>query len=103
MDENKLLRDVAKCPDNFGKKRENVRLLDREKIDDYKKLIRVLQDDNYRLEEERAKLKHQLKRVHILPNLDSITINIDELAQKFSLTKDQTNQLQESIIRITGG
>jgi hypothetical protein len=35
--------------------------LDRDKIDDYKKLIRVLQDDNYRLEAERAKLKQQLK------------------------------------------
>lgn len=35
--------------------------MDRDKIDDYKKLIRVLQDDNYRLEAERAKLKQQLK------------------------------------------
>ena len=42
MDENKLLRDMAKAPVNFGKNRENVRLLEREKIDDYKKLIRVL-------------------------------------------------------------
>jgi hypothetical protein len=29
-------------PANYGKDREAVRLLDREKIDDYKKLIRVL-------------------------------------------------------------
>jgi hypothetical protein len=62
MAENKILRQHAGVPANYGKDREAVRLLDREKIDDFKKLIRVLQDDNYRLEEERAKLKHMLKQ-----------------------------------------
>jgi hypothetical protein len=42
MDENKLLRDMIKAPVNFGKDREKVRLLDKEKIEDYRKLIRVL-------------------------------------------------------------
>ena len=41
MAENKQLRDNFAIPDNFGKNRENVRLIDREKIDDYKKLVRI--------------------------------------------------------------
>jgi len=61
MYENKFLRDTKGLPANFGIDREKVRLLDQEKIDDFKKLIRVLQEDNYRLEEERAKLKHMIK------------------------------------------
>lgn len=62
MAENKQLRDLAGVPANYGVDREQVKLLDREKIDDFKKLIRVLQEDNYRLEEERARLKHELRQ-----------------------------------------
>jgi hypothetical protein len=54
MAENKQLRDLSAVPDNFGIDREKVRLMDREKIDDYKKLVRILQEDNYELEKERA-------------------------------------------------
>lgn len=42
MAENKYLRNLGGVPDNFGKEREKVKLLDKEKIDDYKKLVRVL-------------------------------------------------------------
>lgn len=66
MAENKQLRDHMSVPDNFGIDRENVRLMDREKIDDYKKLVRILQEDNYLLEQERANLKHKLKEVSML-------------------------------------
>lgn len=62
MAENKVLRDMAGVPSNYGIDREKVKLMDREKIDDFKKLIRVLQEDNYRLEEERARLKHMMKQ-----------------------------------------
>ena len=48
-------------------------------------------------------MKHQLKRVHILPNIDSLSVTLEGLGKTFSLTKDQTNQLQEAIIRISGG
>ena len=36
------------------------------KIENYTKLIKVLQDDNYKLEEERAKLKHMIKQQSML-------------------------------------
>jgi regulator of replication initiation timing len=62
MAENKQLRDLAGVPANYGVDREAVKLLDREKIDDFKKLIRVLQEDNYRLEAERARLKRDLRQ-----------------------------------------
>jgi hypothetical protein len=42
MAENKVLRDMAQVPANYGIDREKVKLTDREKIDDFKKLIRVL-------------------------------------------------------------
>lgn len=59
--ENRSLRQMAGVPDNFGMNIENIKLLNRDKIEDFRKLIKILQDDNYKLEEERAKLKHALK------------------------------------------
>ena len=63
MAENSVLRKMANVPKNYGINREQVKLHDREKIDDFKKLITVLQHDNYSLEEERAQLKHKLKQM----------------------------------------
>jgi hypothetical protein len=37
--ENKVLRDTKGVPANFGIDRSKIKLMDREKIDDYKKLI----------------------------------------------------------------
>ncbi len=60
--ENSALRKMANVPTNYGINTEQIKLHEREKIEDYKKLIKVLQDDNYHLEEERARLKHMLKQ-----------------------------------------
>ena len=56
--ENRQLRIMAGVPDNYGINLENIKLHDQERIEDFKKLIKVLQDDNYKLEEERANIKH---------------------------------------------
>ena len=56
--ENQTLRQMAGVPDNYGIDKEKIKLLNREKIEDFRKLIKVLQDDNYNLEQERAALKH---------------------------------------------
>jgi hypothetical protein len=44
--ENKILRQMFNVPDNFGIKIDEIKLHDKEKIEDYIKLIKVLQDDN---------------------------------------------------------
>jgi len=85
MAENKVLRDMAGVPANYGIDREKVKLMDREKIDDFKKLIRVLQEDNYRLEEERAKLKHALKQQAMMYSSKTP----DNRYKQFNLTDEQ--------------
>jgi uncharacterized coiled-coil DUF342 family protein len=42
MAENRTLRQMANVPKNYGINLEQIKLHDRDKIDDYKKLIRVL-------------------------------------------------------------
>lgn len=96
MAENKLLRDMSAVPDNFGIDREKVRLLDREKIDDYKKLVRVLQEDNYLLEEERAKLKHKIKEMSMLIR----SKNPVERYEQFNLRPDQWAQLDHIVLKL---
>jgi hypothetical protein len=59
--ENKCLRKMAKVPDNYGLDLNSIRVHDKEKVEDFKKLIKILQNDNYKLEEERARLKHYIK------------------------------------------
>ena len=60
--ENRTLRKMAAVPDNYGIDLAQIKLNSDKKIETYTKLIKVLQDDNYKLEEERARLKHMLKQ-----------------------------------------
>jgi hypothetical protein len=64
--ENRTLRKMAAVPDNYGIDLAQIKLNSDKKIETYTKLIKVLQDDNYKLEEERARLKHMLKQQSLL-------------------------------------
>ena len=99
MAENKVLREMAGVPANYGIDREKVKLTDREKIDDFKKLIRVLQEDNYRLEAERAKLKHMLKQQSMMYS----SKNPDSKYQHLNLTPDQVSRVDEFVWKLVNG
>ena len=64
--ENRTLRKLATVPDNYGIDLAGIKLNSEKKIESYTKLIKVLQDDNYMLEEERARLKNMLKQMSML-------------------------------------
>lgn len=64
--ENKQIRKMANIPENYGVDLNSIKLHDKEKIEDFKRLIKVLQDDNYKLEDERARLKHAVKTQAII-------------------------------------
>ena len=66
--ENRQLRKMAGVPDNYGIDLNKIKLHDKDKIEDYKSLIKVLQDDNYNLEKERANLKHHIKQQCMIYN-----------------------------------
>ena len=99
MAENKVLRDMAGVPANYGIDREKVKLMDRAKIDDFTKLIRVLQEDNYRLEEERAKLKHMLKQQSMMYSCKTPT----DRHKQFNLTPDQVARVDEFVWKLANG
>ena len=72
--ENRFLRELAQVPDNFGNLEEvtfiiineftldliQIKLLEREKIEDYNRLIKILDKTLEDREEEITKLKHQI-------------------------------------------
>jgi Ca2+-binding EF-hand superfamily protein len=60
LSENRLLKELANVPANFGINIEEIKLGDRMKIEDYKAKIRILQREVDDLETERAQLKHKL-------------------------------------------
>lgn len=90
---------MANVPNNYGIDREKVKLMDRDKIDDFKKLIRVLQEDNYRLEQERAKLKHMLKQQSMMYSSDKP----DQRYQQFNLNPDQIARVDEFVWKLVNG
>ena len=99
MAENKYLRDLHGVADNAGIDREKVRLMDREKIDDFKKLIRVLQDDNYRLEKERANLKHMMKQQSMMFSCK----NAASRYEQYHLSVDQVARVDEFVWKLANG
>lgn len=95
--ENRTLRQMANVPDNFGMQIDQVKLHDKDKIEDYRKLIKVLQDDNYKLEEERAKLKHALK-------LQSMMKNSTDPAERYKgLSDNQMFTVDQFVLRLLSG
>ena len=95
--ENRALRQMANVPDNYGIKLDQIKLHDKEKIDDFKKLIKVLQEDNFKLEEERAKLKHAIK-------IQSMMYKSTDPSERFKgLSQDQLMSVDQFVLRLLTG
>lgn len=97
--ENRQLRRMANVPDNYGIPLETIKLYDKERIEDYKKLIKVLQDDNYKLEEERANLKHQLKLQAMMYKSNET----DPRLRYKGLNEDHLRSIDDYVIRLLQG
>ena len=65
LKENRILRQIADVPENFGIDISRINMGDRIKIEDYKAKIRILQAQVDELEKERAQLKY---KIHFLSN-----------------------------------
>ena len=70
ISENRVLRQIADVPENFGIDISKIHIGDRIKIEDYKAKIRILQHDIDDLESERAKLKHRIQFISNLKDLE---------------------------------
>ena len=67
MAENKLLRRMFDVPDDFGKEQiKEIKLADKERIEDYKIFIRQLEKEIEELEEERTQLRYRLRQLSTL-------------------------------------
>lgn len=95
--ENRHLRKLAGVPDNFGVDLAQLKLQSEKKIENYTRLIKVLQDDNYKLEEERARLKHQLKQQSLL-----YTNNTPWDRYK-TLTPEQLFKVDQYVLKLQAG
>ena len=96
--ENRILRKMNNIPDNWGcePQKRIIKLQDRETVFEYKRLVKILQEDNYNLEKERARLKHRIKQLAIYGGMKA-----DE---KYSdLTPDQVLRLNEFVIKLRNG
>lgn len=95
--ENRALRQMASVPENYGMKLDQIKLHDKEKVADFKRLIKVLQDDNYQLEEERAKLKHEIKVRAMMFS------SADPQGPYKQLNQDQQLAVEQFVLRLLSG
>ncbi|CAI2367120.1 unnamed protein product [Moneuplotes crassus] len=96
--ENRILRKMNNVPDNWGCEPEKriIKLQDRETVFEYKRLVKILQQDNLSLEKERAKLKEQIRQMA----LDGSLKSIEELRD---LSPEQRIQLSNFLMRLRSG
>ena len=91
LEENRLLRQIADVPENYGLDISKIRLGDRVKIEDYKAKIRILQHDIDDLESERAQLKHRIQFLANSLNVSEPPFHLLTQEQKIEVAKYAQN------------
>ena len=87
LGENRILRQMADVPDNFGIDISKIKMGDRVKIEDYKAKIRILQRDINDLESERAQLKNKLLFLSNYSQSNEEPFNLLTKEQKIEVAK----------------
>ena len=85
ISENRVLRQIADVPENFGIDISKIHIGDRIKIEDYKAKIRILQHDIDDLESERAILKHRIQFFTNLKEVNGPPFHLLTKAQKLEV------------------
>ena len=83
--ENRILRQMADVPENFGIDLNKVRLGEKVKIEDYKTKIRLLNHQIDELETERAQIKHNIYFLASSLQLDEPPFSLLSKEQKVDL------------------
>ena len=83
--ENRILRQMADVPENFGIDINKIKIGEKIKIEDYKTKIRLLIHDIDELETERAKLKHNIYFLACSLQLEEPPFNLLSKEQKVDL------------------
>lgn len=95
--ENQLLRRMGNVPENFDMQVEDLMAAEKDKIEDYEKLIQVIQKDNQELEKERAKLKNEIRQLTLM-------VNTSDTNERYRhLTKDQVFAMDQYMLRLLSG
>ena len=83
--ENRILRQMADVPENFGIDLNKVKLSEKVKIEDYKTKIKLLNHQIDELETERAQIKHNIYFLASSLQLDEPPFNLLSKEQKVDL------------------
>lgn len=95
--ENQLLRRMGNVPENFDMQVDDLMAAEKDKIEDYEKLIQVIQKDNQELEKERAKLKNEIRQLTLM-------VNTSDTNERYRhLTKDQVFAMDQYMLRLLSG
>jgi hypothetical protein len=91
ISENRLLRKLAKVPENFGINMEEIKIGERKQLEDYKAKIKILQQQIDELETERAQLKH--KNVFLSSNNNNNIFKENNIEIPFDLLSKEEKKI----------
>mmetsp|Transcript_25522 Transcript_25522/g.44493 ORF Transcript_25522/g.44493 Transcript_25522/m.44493 type:complete len:2210 (+) Transcript_25522:2881-9510(+) len=115
ISENRVLREMAGVPDNYGFKLDEVKLAEKQKIEEYRARIRRLEQEVEELEKERVDLRYRLRNASTLygekglrfHNLTSEQMElVDQFAQNLREGKidlpltDRTRELMKEVEKL---
>jgi len=89
--ENRVLRELANTPENFGIPINEIKLAEKDKIEEYKMKVRHYEDEIHSLERERAILKARLRERPRIPGKEEFTAG---------LTGDQIMLLEQFVFNL---
>ena len=98
--ENRILRQMADVPENFGIDLNKVKLSEKVKIEDYKTKIRLLNHQIDELETERAQIKHNIYFLASSLQLDEPPFSLLSKEQKVDLAMYAKKLYEQKTINI---
>ena len=117
MAENKILRKIHQIPDNFGFDLEEIKVAEKQELEDYKAQCRKLETEIEELEGERTQLRYRLRQFNTLYSnkgdhrykdmspqqlemLDRYALNLKEGNQELPTIDKTQKEMEREIIRL---
>ena len=114
--ENKILRKLHGVPDNFGFDLEEIKIAEKQELEDYKAQCRKLEAEIEELEEERTQLRYRLRQFHTLYSnkgdrykdmtttqlelLDNYALNLKEGRVELPQIDKTTKEMEREIFKL---
>ncbi|CAG9327185.1 unnamed protein product [Blepharisma stoltei] len=99
MSENRVLREMTGVPENYGFNLQEIKLAEKQKIEEYKGRIRRLEEEVEELEKERVDLRYKLRNLSTLYGEKGLRFH-QLTAEQMRMVDEFANNLREGRVEL---